>query len=145
MCSDANPARALACAMLALKLVETETRRDARAAICIRQFRADERLLFDSSLGFTLMLFAALALFLATLARTGAATPDAPLPNWRQMRRAQTCAAAPSPCSRRCRCALCVFVFLPRLGSPLWGAPTDTRARAPAWAIAWHPARCRNC
>jgi len=62
-----EPGSALACAMLALKLVETETRRDARAAIAFSCFVLMSALLFNSGMVFTLLLCAALALFLATL------------------------------------------------------------------------------
>src|SRR6478672_828475 len=62
-----EPGSVLACAMLVLKLVETETRRDARAAVCFSSFVLMSALLFDSSLGFTLLLVAALCILLAAL------------------------------------------------------------------------------
>jgi len=52
------PGSVLACAMLVLKLVETEKRRDARAAVCFSSFVLMSALLFDSGLGFTLALVA---------------------------------------------------------------------------------------
>ena len=119
-----EPGSALACAMLVLKLVETDTRRDARAAICFASFVLMSALLFDSGLGFALLLFAALALFLATLRelepRAAATQPR----GWRRalgqdLRVASVALLAATPL------ALCVFVFFPRFGSPLWGAPTD--------------------
>ena len=123
-----EPGSALACAMLVLKLLETETRRDARAAVCFASFVLMSALLFNSSLSLALLLFAALALFLATLRelepRPARATP---LP-WRRallegLRGGAAALLAAVPL------ALCVFAFFPRLGSPLWGRPNDVSAR----------------
>ena len=61
-----EPGSTLACAMLALKLGETEKRRDARAAVAFGCFVLMSALLFNSGMGFTLLLCVALALFLAT-------------------------------------------------------------------------------
>ncbi len=122
-----EPGTALACAMLALKLVETETRRDARAAIAFASFVLMSALLFNSDLVFTLMLCAALSLLLATLYELEP-RPELPArPNWRKhvgdgLRTGAFALFAAVPL------CLCVFVFLPRLGSPLWGAPTDDRS-----------------
>jgi protein-glutamine gamma-glutamyltransferase len=123
-----EPGSALACSMLALKLLETDVRRDARAAIAFACFVLMSALLFDSSLGFAVLLIAVLSLFLAALRelenRTTTPLPRAPLPAVREgMRAGAISLAAALPL------ALCVFVFFPRLGSPLWGAPTDTSAR----------------
>lgn len=114
-----EPGAALACAMLALKLVETETRRDARAAICFSGFVLMSALLFDSGFGFTLLLFAALIVFLAALRAL-----ESPRDNLRRHARAGAIALAGA-----LPLAACVFVLFPRLGSPLWGAPNDTSAR----------------
>jgi transglutaminase-like putative cysteine protease len=120
-----EPGSALACAMLALKLIETETRRDARSAIAFSCFVLMSALLFNSGMGFTLLLCAALALFLATLrelelrpvaARSAAAIGRRAAAG---LRTGAVSLLAAIPLT------LCVFVFLPRLGSPLWGAPTD--------------------
>ena len=120
-----EPGSALACAMLALKLIETETCRDARAAIAFSCFVLMSALLFSSGMGFTLLLCAALTLFLATLLqlelRPSASRPAA----WRTsvlrgLRSSAASLLAAIPLT------LCTFIFLPRLGSPLWGAPTDT-------------------
>ncbi len=119
-----EPGAALACAMLALKLVETETRRDGRAAICFASFVLMSALFFDSSLVTTLALFSALVVFLAALRILQSPPkpmrfrlPDDLLRNgtWSLL------AAIPL--------ALCVFLFLPRLASPLWGAPVDAATR----------------
>ena len=116
----------LACAMLVLKLVETENRRDARAAVCFSSFVLMSALLFDSDLGFTLLLVAALCVFLGALrelesdrARTRAWQPALQ----EDLRGGALALAAAIPL------AVCVFLFFPRLGSPLWGAPGDTTVR----------------
>ncbi|MEP6484441.1 MAG: DUF3488 and transglutaminase-like domain-containing protein [Rudaea sp.] len=123
-----EPGSALACAMLALKLVETETRRDARAAICFAGFVMMSALLFDSGLVFTLVLLAALSLLLASLRELeprplGSNAPTLRAATGEGMRTAAIALLAAVPL------ALCVFMFFPRLGAPLWGAPTDTSAR----------------
>jgi transglutaminase-like putative cysteine protease len=120
-----GPGSALACAMLALKLVETETRRDARAAVCFSSFVLMSALLFDSDLGFTLLLAAALSVFLATLrelelAGSNKSTQAALRAD---LRSGVVALVAALPLTA------CVFLFFPRLGSPLWGAPTDSTAR----------------
>jgi len=120
-----EPGSALACAMLVLKLLETDSRRDARAAVCFASFVLMSALLFDSGLGFALLLFAVLALFLATLRELEPRPADAPTRSWRIALRDDLRGAALVLFSA-VPLALCVFVFFPRLGSPLWGAPTDT-------------------
>lgn len=114
-----EPGAALACAMLALKLVETETRRDARAAICFSGFVLMSALLFDNSLVFTLVLFMALLVLLAALRAL-----ESPHDSLRRQVRAGAIALGGA-----LPLAACVFVLFPRLGSPLWGAPSDTSAR----------------
>jgi protein-glutamine gamma-glutamyltransferase len=123
-----EPGSALACAMLVLKLVESETRRDARASICFASFVLMSALFFDSSIGFALILFTALIIFLATLRELEPRPPDAPKSALKEvlsddLRSGAYALLAAVPL------ALCVFVFFPRLGAPLWGAPVDTSAR----------------
>jgi transglutaminase-like putative cysteine protease len=122
-----EPGTALACAMLALKLVETETRRDARAAIAFASFVLMSALLFNSGLAFTLMLCAALSLLLATLYELEPRPELAARQDWRKRVGAGLRAGAFALFAAVPLC-LCVFVFLPRLGSPLWGAPTDDKS-----------------
>lgn len=114
-----EPGSALACAMLALKLMETENRRDARAAICFSAFVLMSALLFDNGLWITVLLCAALIVLLAAL-RALESPRTALLPD---LRSGALALAGALPL------AVCVFVFFPRLGSPLWGAPNDTAAR----------------
>jgi transglutaminase-like putative cysteine protease len=123
-----QPGSALACAMLVMKLVETETRRDARACICFASFVLMSALLFDSGLGFALVLFAALALFLAAMRELEPRPADAAKRAWRSVIRDDLYGGA-FALIIAVPLALCVFVFFPRLGSPLWGAPTDNSAR----------------
>ena len=114
-----EPGSALACAMLALKLMETENRRDARVAICFSAFVLMSALLFDNGLWITVSLCVALAVLLAAL-RALESPRTALLPD---LRAAALALAGALPL------AVCVFVFFPRLSSPLWGAPNDTTAR----------------
>ncbi len=119
-----EPGSVLACAMLALKLAETETRRDAHAAIAFAGFVLMSALLFADSLGVSLLLLAALSLLLAALRELEVpGTSRPPLVALREDLRAGAFALfAAVPLG------LIAFVFLPRLGSPLWGAPTDATA-----------------
>jgi transglutaminase-like putative cysteine protease len=120
------PGSVLACAMLALKLVEAEGRRDARAAVCFSSFVLMSALLFDSGLGFTLLLLTALCIFLATLRELeseGSSEIPWSLGLRENLRSGAMALGAAVPL------AICVFLFFPRLGSPLWGAPVDSTAR----------------
>jgi len=120
------PGSALACAMLALKLVETESRRDARAAVCFSSFVLMSALLLDSGLGFTLLLLTALSVFLAALRELESEQAHSrpwPTALREDLRGGVVALGAAVPL------ALCVFVFFPRLGSPLWGTPGDFSAR----------------
>ncbi len=114
-----EPGSALACAMLALKLMETESRRDARAAICFSAFVLMSALLFDNSLAFTASLLAALIVLLAAL--RALESPHTRLAA--DLRGGSVALTAALPL------ALCVFVFFPRLSSPLWGTPNNATAR----------------
>jgi transglutaminase-like putative cysteine protease len=116
-----GPGSVLACAMLALKLAETETPRDARAAVAFSCFVLMSALLFEGGLGFTLLLLAGLSLPLATLRELEIADTARPLRialRENLLHGASTLLAATPLC-------LLVFLFFPRLGSPLWGTPTD--------------------
>jgi transglutaminase-like putative cysteine protease len=121
-----EPGSALACTMLALKLLETETTRDAHAAVAFSCFVLMSALLFNSGMAFTLVLCAALALFLSTLLQLELR----PLASTRpvDLRRRITGSLRVSALGlvAAIPLTLCAFIFLPRLGSPLWGAPTDT-------------------
>ena len=123
-----EPGSALACAMLALKLIETETRRDARAAIAFASFVLMSALLFNSDMVFTLMLCVALALFLATLRELELRPAGADHPAHWRTRVASGLKMAAFSLAAAIPLTVCTFLFLPRLGSPLWGTPTDTNS-----------------
>jgi transglutaminase-like putative cysteine protease len=81
-------------------------------------------LLFDSDLAFTLLLGIALSLFLATLRELESARRDAGRAVLQaDLRYGAISLVAALPLT------VCVFLFFPRLGSPLWGAPLDATAR----------------
>ncbi|MBN8884858.1 MAG: DUF3488 domain-containing transglutaminase family protein [Rudaea sp.] len=123
-----EPGSALACAMLALKLLETRIRRDAFAAICFASFTLMSALLFDTSLGFALATFAGLALLLAALRELEPRpAASAIVPNlrsyWPPLRAGFAALGLAVPL------ALCGFLFVPRLDSPLWRTPGDAGGR----------------
>jgi protein-glutamine gamma-glutamyltransferase len=123
-----EPGTALACGMLALKLLETTTLRDARAAICFCSFVLMSALLFDTSLVFTVLLFAVIILLLATLRELEPRPLRAPRVIWQQvlwqnLRIGAIALLAAVPL------AAFAFVFFPRLDSPLWRTPGDATAR----------------
>lgn len=119
-----EPGSVLGAGLLGLKLLETEQARDARVALGFAAFVLMSALLFDQSLAFTLLICAVLVLLLATLA----SLQPAPLPSSRPLRAHLRLAAALFAASLPLAAA--AFVLVPRLGSPLWGAPgTDVTAR----------------
>ncbi len=123
-----EPGAALACAMLTLKLTETARRRDALAIVLFASFVLMSALLFDTGLVFTLLLFACLALLLATLRELEPRPAQAAPLSWRatllgNLRSGGRALALAIPL------AICVFVFFPRLDSPLWNTPSDASAR----------------
>ncbi|HET9834948.1 MAG TPA: DUF3488 and transglutaminase-like domain-containing protein [Rhodanobacteraceae bacterium] len=115
------PGSALAVGLLVLKLLESERARDARMAVGFCCFVLMSALLFTQSLLMTLLV--ALAL-LPAFACLRALQPDA-LP--RQYVRA----FAPGAwlLLTAMPLALLTFVFVPRLATPLWGAPGADNAR----------------
>ncbi|MEP6939977.1 MAG: DUF3488 and transglutaminase-like domain-containing protein [Rudaea sp.] len=123
-----EPGAAFACGMLALKLLETATRRDARAVICFSSFVLMSALLFDTGLLFTLALVVPILVLLATLRELethpdGSAADHAarsPLPS---LREAAVSLLIATPL------ALCAFVFFPRLDAPLWRTPGGDTGR----------------
>ncbi len=120
-----EPGSALACSMLVLKLIESERLRDAHAIILFASFVLMSALLFVQSLWFTLVLCSCLILFLATLRelqpKTKTANPTSK--RWpREMQKTLTSATVSLLCALPI--AVCAFAFLPRLSTPLWGAPS---------------------
>ncbi len=119
-----EPGSAFVCGMLALKLLETTTRRDARAAVCFASFVLMSALLFDKSLAFTMLLLGIATLLLATLRELEPRAPAAPTVTGRatvllSLRQGGLALVAAVPL------AICAFVFFPRLDAPLWRLPGD--------------------
>lgn len=112
-----DPGSAFGCGLLALKLLETETPRDARVALGFCAFVLMSALLFEQSLPFTLAVCAVLVLQVAALNRL----EPAPLTQARPLRGAV--ALAGKLVLAAIPLALASFVLVPRLGSPLWGSP----------------------
>ncbi|MBS0591195.1 MAG: DUF3488 domain-containing transglutaminase family protein [Proteobacteria bacterium] len=126
-----EPGSALACAMLALKLLETRARRDALAAICFASFTLMSALLFDTSLVFTLTAFLGAILLLAALREIELPAITLPMQTNSLMatygpslRLGAMSLALAAPL------ALCGFLFIPRMQSPLWRTPDGADGRS---------------
>ncbi len=120
-----EPGTVLGCGLLALKLLEAERIRDARVALGFAAFVLMSALLFAQSLLFTALVCVVLVMLLATLIGLQPAplAPQRPLRT--HLRLAFVLLGASLPL------AIASFVLVPRLGSPLWGAPgRDTSARS---------------
>ncbi|HET6552111.1 MAG TPA: DUF3488 and transglutaminase-like domain-containing protein [Dyella sp.] len=116
-----EPGAALAVGLLVLKLLETETGRDARVGAAFACFALMTALLFDQGMVTTALVALGLLPALATLRALEPAHPAASLP--REMLPALALLGASLPL------ALMAFVLVPRLSSPLWGAPGASAAR----------------
>ncbi|HJP98635.1 MAG TPA: DUF3488 and transglutaminase-like domain-containing protein [Rhodanobacteraceae bacterium] len=110
-----QPGAAIVCGLLVLKVLESESIRDARMAVGFACFILMSALLFDQSLGFTVAVGLMLLPALATLR---ALEPGLPKRGWlRAFRPGAVMLAASLPA------ALLGFLLIPRLGTPLWGSP----------------------
>lgn len=110
-----EPGAAIVCGLLVLKVLESESKRDARMAIGFACFILMSALLFDQSLGFTILVGLMLLPALATLR---ALEPGVPERGWlRAFRSGAVVLAASLPV------ALLAFLLIPRLATPLWGSP----------------------
>lgn len=116
-----TPGSALAVGLLVLKLLESERARDARMAVGFCCFVLMSALLFTQSLPMTLLV--ALAL-LPGFACLRALQPDA-----QPRRYARAFAPGAWLLLAAMPLALLGFVFVPRLATPLWGAPGADNAR----------------
>ena len=116
-----GPGAALAVGLLVLKLLETETARDARVGIAFACFALMAALLFDQSLPSTLGVALGLLPVLAALRSLEPAQSPTTLP--RQLLPGLTLLAVSLPLT------LFAFAVVPRLSSPLWGAPQNNEAR----------------
>ncbi|MEW9624836.1 transglutaminase TgpA family protein [Rhodanobacter geophilus] len=117
-----EPGAALAVGLLVLKLLETETVRDARVGMSFACFTLMAALLFDQSLVATTTVALGLLPPLAVL-RTLEPGRQAPPALWRELLPGLGLLAAALPL------ALFAFLLLPRLNSPLWGAPNASEQR----------------
>jgi transglutaminase-like putative cysteine protease len=103
-------ATALLVVMLGLKLLEVRARRDMHVTLYLGYFLVLTQFLYDQSLGLALVLFAGVAALAVVQLGLSRAAPD-----WRQQLRdglGMLAAALPL--------ALVLFLFFPRLESPLW-------------------------
>ncbi len=116
-----EPGVALAVGLLVLKLLETETVRDVRVGISFACFALMTALLFDQGLIATVVVALGLVPALATLRALEPGQRPASLP--RTLLPAMKLSAAALPL------ALLAFVLVPRLDTPLWGAPSPAQAR----------------
>jgi len=115
------PGTALAIGLLVLKLLESERERDARMTVGFCCFVLMSALLFTQTLATTFLV--ALAL-LPAFAALRALQPDAP-----QRRMVRLFAPGAGLLLASSPLALLAFVFVPRLSTPLWGAPGADVAR----------------
>jgi transglutaminase-like putative cysteine protease len=116
-----EPGAAIVCGLLVLKALESESTRDARMAVGFACFILMSALLFDQSLGFTILVGLMLLPALATLR---ALEPGLARPRWlRAFKPGTALLAASLPA------ALLGFLLIPRLGTPLWGSPGSGVAR----------------
>ncbi|MEO7072802.1 MAG: DUF3488 and transglutaminase-like domain-containing protein [Rhodanobacter sp.] len=116
-----EPGAALAVGLLVLKLLETETARDVRVGVSFACFALMAALLFGQSLTSTLLVALGLLPVLATLRALEPAQPARNLP--RQLAPGGVLLLAALPLT------LVAFVLVPRLSTPLWGAPGADQAR----------------
>jgi len=116
-----EPGAAIVCGLLVLKVLESESMRDARMAVGFACFILMSALLFDQSLGFTIAVGLMLLPALATLR---ALQPGLPESGWLSAFRTGTVLLATS-----LPAALLGFLLIPRLATPLWGAPDRGVAR----------------
>lgn len=113
------PGSALAVGLLVLKLLESETRRDARSGVTFSCFALMSALLFDRGMTTTALVALGLVPALATLQALEQAAPG---------KARDQLAPAGFALLLAAPLALAAFVFVPRLASPLWGAPGNDQA-----------------
>lgn len=116
-----EPGSALAVGLLVLKLLETENARDAKVAVAFACFTLMAALLSDQGMVATVVVALGLLPAIASLRALQPARLPVSLP--RELLPALGLLAAALPLS------LLAFVLVPRLESPLWGAPPSGQAR----------------
>lgn len=115
------PGAALAVGLLVLKLLETEEPRDARVGVGFACFGLMSALLFDQGLVATFVVALGLLPALATLRALEPAHQATGIPRSLVPGLALLTAALPL--------TLLAFLLVPRLSTPLWGAPSPEQAR----------------
>lgn len=116
-----EPGATLAVGLLVLKLLETESPRDARVGAAFACFALMAALLFDQGMVATVLVALGLLPALATLRALEPAHAATSLP--RELLPALKLLAVSLPL------ALLAFVLVPRLSSPLWGAPNAAQSK----------------
>ena len=116
-----EPGTALAVGLLILKLLESETARDVRVGVSVACFALMTALLFDQGLLATLIVALGLLPALATLRALEPAQPQVSL--------SRTFLPSLSLLAATLPLALLAFLLVPRLSSPLWGAPSPNDAQ----------------
>ena len=116
-----EPGAAIVCGLLVVKLLESERVRDGRMAIGFACFILMSALLFDQALAFTIIVGLMLLPALATLR---ALEPGLPKTGWLPAFKTGTVLLGVS-----LPAALLGFLLIPRLATPLWGAPGNGVAR----------------
>ncbi len=117
-----EPGSNFAVGLLVLKLLESEAPRDARVGVGFGCFALMAALLFDQGLLATVLVALGLLPALATLQALEPAQKRTSLPRTLLPGLLTLGAAVPL--------ALLAFVLVPRLSSPLWGAPDPAEARS---------------
>ncbi|PXV60807.1 protein of unknown function [Dyella jiangningensis] len=116
-----EPGAAMVTGLLVLKLLETETPRDARVGAAFACFALMSALLFNQSLVATVLVTLGLLPAIATLRALEPARPQTTLP--RELLPALGLLGVSLPL------ALIAFLFVPRLSAPLWGTPNSPQGR----------------
>jgi len=116
-----EPGSAFAVGLLVLKMLESEHRRDARVAMAFACFGLMSALLFDQGLAASVIVALGLVPAVATLRSLETVDPAA-LPLRRELLPVLITLLAAVPL------AAFAFVFVPRLNSPLWGAPSADKS-----------------
>ena len=116
-----EPGSAFAVGLLVLKLLESDRLRDARVGVAFAAFALMSALLFDQGIVATAIVAAGVVPAMMTLRALETAGPR--VPSWRVELTPVLLALLVSV-----PLALFAFLFIPRLSSPLWGAPTMDRA-----------------
>ncbi len=111
---------ALLIVMLALKLLELHTARDARLLVYLGYFVVITNFLFTQTIPIALYMFVATVIITAALSTITHSSEERPVGN--HLRLAAVLLAQALPIM------LVLFVFFPRVAGPLWGLPKDAYA-----------------